>query len=145
MDDLNPNDRADKLAADAEQILDRLDHDPPPRSRVERLDPTRLGRLILLIGAVSAAALAGTVVSIVLILVQFSTRAEVAERIAARAVADVAAQQQELARATEATRLADCALIDLFRVRPGDPLPEPGRGELVATRVANAYTARHCP
>ena len=125
------------LAAHAAQLLEPLD-DQPPRSRVEQVDPARLGRLIGWIGAGTAAALVGTVVAITLILIQFSTRTEVAEQAADRAVAEVAAQQQELAA-------AHCALLDLGRLHPADPQPVTELERLHASRHEAAYQARGCP
>lgn len=136
--------RADQLAEDAAALLDQLDQDDPPPRGVARLDPTRLGRIILWIGGASALALAGATTAIVLVLVQVSTRADVIQAAVEQAVTEVRQQQAELAAAQEATRQSDCDLISLFRAVPGEPPPAPGRGELIAGKVETAYQTRGC-
>lgn len=95
-----------------------------------RLSPAQLQTALAACVALSLAALIG-VVWLVL------TRADIARAEARRAVQEAAAVRAE-------ADAADCALIDVLRVHPGDPPRVTRGGQLMAERVEAAYRARRC-
>lgn len=88
------------------------------------------------VGIIAACVVA--LLSMALSLRAISTQSEVAQRESSRALAKA---EQSLA----VQNLADCALMDLFRVRPGDSPPTTPRGQEQAARIEAAYLARGCP
>ncbi|WP_163554214.1 hypothetical protein [Candidatus Frankia alpina] len=130
---------ADELAAAADELLERLDHETPPAPRgVDRLDAGRLGRWIAVTAGGTVLAILGSALAVVLVVLQWSTRTEAAEAAAQRAVTGVIAAQH-------ASEESNCRILALGRRKPGEPPPTTALGLARAQQYEAEYRRRGCP
>ncbi len=143
-DEIPHSSRAEELVEQADAVLGELDTGQRVRL-ADRLPPGQIGRLLVGIGTMAGLALAAATLAIVLTLVQFSTRVDIADDRAAAAVTDVAETQRQLQAAVRAAEASDCRVLAIGRLKPTDPRPSTDLGRARAAQYEEEYLSRGCP